>query len=266
MEEQEVVEEIQEEAPPEVAPEIIQEAIDTGWQPEEQFKGDKSKWRPADEWVERGRNLIPIIKSQVKDYKGKIDYLESQLESQKKTTERILKMNENNSKRAYEQAKRKLSAKQMEAVKDGDTEKWARLKEEEDKLEPPEQVQPEQPSESPVFTTWKGSNTWYGQDSDMSLFADSYGKTLENSGKTYEQILSEVETKVKEVFPHKFENPARNAPPAVESPSVSAPSPAKNKNTYAGLPADAKKMCNQDVGDGLYKSKEDWVKAYYEEE
>jgi hypothetical protein len=36
--------------------------------------------------------------------------------------------------------------------------------------------------------------------------------------------------------------------------------------TYNDLPADAKAMCDQNVEQKLFKNKEDWVKAYFEEE
>jgi hypothetical protein len=36
--------------------------------------------------------------------------------------------------------------------------------------------------------------------------------------------------------------------------------------TYADLPADAKKQANIFVKDGLFKTKEDYAKSYFEEE
>lgn len=262
--------------PPEIPPEIIKEAMDTGWIPEDQFKGDKSKWRPADQWVERGRSLIPLIKTQVKDYKSEIDSLKATVESQKKTTERLLKMSEKTQEMAYEKAKRELAAKQMEAVKEGDTEKWALLKEEEDKLKPPEKMEIEQqpqPQNSPDFDAWYPNNKWYRAigsnegDTDLTIYADAYSASLlkTNPNMTHAELLSKTSEKVKQVFPHKFENPARNLPSAVDGGSQRETGLKTGGKTFNDLPADAKTMCNQDIKNGLYKTKEDWVKVYFEE-
>ena len=41
--------------------EIMEEARKQGWVPEDEWKGDPDKWRPAEEFVERGKNIIPIL-------------------------------------------------------------------------------------------------------------------------------------------------------------------------------------------------------------
>ena len=272
METQEEIQTQEQETPPEpkqVAPEVIERAKTMGWIPEEQFKGDKTKWRPADEYVERAENLMPILKSQLGKYEGEIRTLKSTVESQKKTTERLLKMSEETQKRAYEQAKRDLTLKQAEAVEAGDTQKWMQLKEEEDKLQKPEPIPVEEtPQTSPVFDTWKMNNQWYQTDPDLSLFADSYGRQLKetNPNMTYEQLLSAAEQKVKEVFPHKFENPARNQPSTVDGGSQRETNVKPSGKTFNDLSADERQICDNDIKNGLYKSREEWVKVFFEEE
>ena len=43
--------------------EVETRALAMGWQPKEQFKGDPSKWRPAEEYVQRGEELLPIVQA-----------------------------------------------------------------------------------------------------------------------------------------------------------------------------------------------------------
>jgi predicted RNase H-like nuclease (RuvC/YqgF family) len=88
------VEDVPRETPPEISQETIDRARMMGWRPKEEFPGDPDKFTPADKWVERGENMIPIMKSQMGKYENKISSLEAQIESQKKTTERLLKMSE----------------------------------------------------------------------------------------------------------------------------------------------------------------------------
>ena len=102
----------------------------------------------------------------------------------------------------------------------------------------------------------------------MSLFANSYGAQLQsqNPNMSYTDILDAVENKVKEAFPHKFENPNRSQATPVDGGSSRSAPVADKKPSYNSLSAEEKVVCDQNVKDGLYKSKEDWVKVYFEEE
>ena len=101
----------------------------------------------------------------------------------------------------------------------------------------------------------------------MTDFANLYAQKLtkQNPSLAYNDVLQQVEEKVKTTFPQRFENPERAKPTAVDSGSTREIAP-KTGKTYNDLPADAKEMCNQNVKQGLFKSKEDWVKVYFEEE
>jgi hypothetical protein len=268
----ETQEEVHGEAPPvvpeQVAPETVQRAKDMGHIPKEEFRGDPEKWVPADKYVERAENLMPILRSQLGKYENKIHSLEGTVEAQKKTTEKLLKMSENVQKTAYDQAKRDLTAKQVKAVSDGDVEKWQQLEDQKEKIPIPEPVVVEEAPKNPVYNEWAGNNTWINDDKDMALYANSYGPILQrdNPSMPYPDILKAVETKVKEVFPHKFENPNRSQPAPVDGGTNRTAPVSNDKQTYSSLDNDAKTMCNQNVKDGLYKTKEAWVKEYYAED
>ena len=260
------VEEVSRETKPEISPETAERAKMMGHIPKEEFRGDPEKWVPADKYVERADNIMPILKSQMRDYEQEIGTLRGTVESQRKTTEKLLKMNEKVQKTAYDQAKKDLTTQQVQAVTDGDVEKWQRLEDQKESLPAPDPV-PEAP-QNPIYDQWVGHNNWITEDKDMALYANSYGPILQeqNPSIAYPDLLEAVEKKVKEVFPHKFENPNRAQPAAVDSSTNRTTPAAENKQTYERLNAEEKAMCNQNVKDGLYKTKEDWVKVYYEEE
>jgi hypothetical protein len=265
--------EVQEESPPIVSQETIsQEVVDRargmGHRSKEEWRGDPEKWVPADKYVERGETLIPIMKSQMGKYENKITNLEAQVESQKKTTEKLLKMGETVQKRAYEQAKRDLTQQQVQAVSDGNVEEWQKLEDKKDSLPQPEVIEAEKPVESPVFDQWHTGNEWYLKDEDMTDFANLHGQKLQNQNPNmpYDQVLQTVEAKIKETFPAKFQNPNREIPSTVDGSVNRQVAEKTNGQSYNDLDANAKAMCNQNVEQGLYKSKEDWTKAYFEEE
>lgn len=260
------VEEVPRETPPEISPEIVQRAKTMGHIPKEEFRGDPEKWVPADKYVERADNLMPILKSQMRKYESEIGTLKGTVAAQKKTTEKLLKMSETVQKTAYDQAKKDIRAQQTQAVSDGDVEKWQRLEDEKERIPTPEPIVEE--PQHPIYDQWAVQNNWINEDKDMALYANSYGPIVQqqNPSMPYEELLKKVESKVREVFPHKFENPNRSQPAAVDGGTNRETPAPDNKQTYASLNAEEKAMCNQNVKDGLYKTKEDWVKVYYEEE
>ena len=276
MEEQETVETSE---APEVSPEVESRAKSMGWIPKEEFKGDTSKWRPADEYVQRAEDLMPILRSQLGRYESKINQYESEITSlksdltaQKETSKKIVKMSETAQKMAYEQAKRDLTAKQIQAVADSDIDKWQALEEQKDNLAKPETIEiPEQAPTTPyndtVFKQWHSTNTWYQQDKDMTEYAEFQAQKMiqQNPQMPYDQVLKTVEDRIKETFPNKFENPARQQASSVDSGSQRSVSDESGKKTYRNLPADAKEQCDKLVEQGIY-TKDQYVKDYFEEE
>jgi len=257
------------EAPPETPPEIIQEAIDTGWIPKDDFKGDKSKWRPPEEWVERGKTLIPIINKQLRGTQAQLATMKAELERNRKTTEKLLKMSETVGQREYERAKRELTQKQVAAVGEGDVATWQELEDQKEKLTKPEPIAPEPEPEitNPVFNTWHETNDWYLKDPDLTDFANLHAQRINPDGKMDAGTLyTEVEKKVKDLFPHKFSNPNRENLSPVDSPSQSGGEVKPTGKSYADLPADARKQCGIFIKDGIFKTKEDYTKSYFEEE
>jgi len=257
-----------EDVPPPISPEVAERAKMMGHIPKEEFRGDPERWVPADKYVERAESLMPILRSQLGKYENEITSLKATVESQKKTTEKMLKMSEKTEKLAFERAKKSLQQQQAQAVADGDVDKWQRLEDEKDKLPPPEKIEAEPIPQNPIYDQWAGRNEWINNDPDMSLYANSYGHQLQsqNPNLAYTDILDAVEKKVKEIFPNKFENPNRSQATPVDGGTSRTAPVAEKKQTYNSLSAEEKAVCNQNVSDGLYKSKEDWVKVYFEED
>ncbi len=244
--------------------EITEKAIRMGWRPKEEWRGDETKWKSAEDWVKRAEEIMPIMKTQLSDYDHKVQTLQKTVESQKETMDRLIKMSELTAQQAYEKAARDLKLKQMEAVRDGDLDTWQKLEDEKEKIQKPEVITKESPPVNPYYDEWHKANNWYTSDDAMTLFADAYGKTLPQM--PYQDWLKTIENKVKSEFPHKFTNPKRTASPMVDSTSIGTPeSKPSSGKTYKDLPHEAKIVCDRNVEDGLFKSKDAWVAAYFAE-
>lgn len=190
-----------------VDPAVEAKAREMGWQPQERFKGDKSKWVDAQTYVERGEHVLPIVRAERDRLRndlltrdGEIDRLRKQLE----TTNAIVKdLGENFetvlSERLADQ-KRSLRAQLKEAVEDRDTDAELNIREQLDNLTEAEKAAKEkraankeklktatqdsdpQPEISPDFKAWHKDNKWFGEDKKRTKEIQRIAEDLRDEG------------------------------------------------------------------------------------
>jgi len=248
-----------------VAPEEIeQKAAAMGHMTQEEWtaKGrDPEKWRPASEFVERGENLMPILKERLKHQTNEIAEMK---ETMKQLHGHFLQAEQTAERRGWENAIAKVTAMQRTAAENTDVEEFDRLETEKYRLlnKPPEVKTV--PEETPAFKTFKTKNEWYGDQDheEATVYADGIGMRFKqkNPDATLKQVFEEVEKKVKTRFPEMFTNPRRDGASAVEGAS---PAPVKRgTKTFDDLPKEAKdayaRFAKQIPG---YK-KEDYLRNY----
>lgn len=192
--------------------EIEQRALDQGWRPKDEWDGDPEAWRPAKEFIDRGE-LFKKIEAQnrtIKQFQETLDQF-AKHHSQVREVE-------------YARAKKELLAAKKEALIEGDADAVIEIDEKLDAVKEAQrqadikvpEVQAE-PSVNPVFVAWRDRNSWYDSNEAMRAYADRIGNQLgAQGGYSAQDILSEVERRVKKEFASKFENPNRNKPGAVE--------------------------------------------------
>lgn len=262
-----VVEEVVDE--PKELSDVEQKAEKMGWTPKDKFKGDPAKWRPADEFVERGENMLPIVKARVAQQAKEIEELKASMKQ-------FGEYHNKTEQRAYENALFTLKQQRADAIAaaDGVTfdrvdEQIETLKKEIDAKNRKVEVTKDTDSD-PVYTEWLGRNKW-ANDPKMNDWAYAHGKYLIEVGDAEPGIdVFEKVTKAAKVrFPERFENARRTAAPTVEG---GVPAARKGGKSYADLPADAKAACDRmaknaysDKPKELAAFKAEYTKNYFEE-
>jgi hypothetical protein len=246
------------------------EATKMGWTPKDQFKGDPAKWRPADEFVERGKNMLPIVQATVKRQEKQIEELTRTV---KDFTEHMTKTEQ----RAYDRAMADLKAQRKDAIAAGDGEAFEKvdeaitdLQKEVDAKAAKAKTSAPAAQDDPVYSEWEGRNKWLA-DERMAEYAEFAANSMRSRGEKAQgaEFLDLVTKKVKEQFPDKFTNPRRESAPSVEG---AAPAPRKGGKSYADMPADARAACDRMAKNGFSgdqkaadKFKVDYVKQFFEE-
>lgn len=244
------------------------EAAKMGWTPKEQFKGDPAKWRPADEFVERGKNMLPIVQATVKRQA-------TQIEELTRTVQDFASHMSKTEQRAYDRALVDLKAQRAAAIAAGDGETFDKIDDaivdlrKEAEAKAAKAAPAAKVGDDPVYEEWEGRNTWL-KDPKMSAFGTAAANYLRSTGETAQgaEFLELVTKEVKAKFPDKFTNPRREAAPAVEG---AAPAARKGGKGYADMPADARAACDRMAKNGFSDAKQaadfkaSFTKQYFEE-
>jgi hypothetical protein len=240
-----------------------------GWTEKSEFKGDPAKWRDAAEFVERGENLLPLVKAQNKR-------LEREVAELKQTTRELGDYLSKTEQRAYDRAIADLKQQRKEAIAAGDGDAVEKAEDQIEQLKSDAAAKAAKRAEKkddgpdPVYAEWEARNAWL-KDAELSDYAEFAAQKLRASGEkaTGAEFLDMVAAKVKAQFPAKFTNPRRETAQAVEG---AAPAARRGGKSYADMPAEARAACDRMAKNGfggdekaMAKFKADYVKQYFDE-
>lgn len=269
-------------------PEIQSKAEKMGWIPPARFRGNPETFIDAEEFIERGEQILPIVRSQNQKLQAEVEqlrggYAETQaaLKRAEKALEEINERHTVATQKAVEQAHKDLKGKLAAALEAGDHAAVAEItglmvdlkaaqepapatKKEE---EPPAASTPAIPDD---LKEWNKANPWYGTDRRKTALALGIAQELRDSGVTlvgvdfYEKVREGVEEVFGAATP-----PAGKVEGARGSGAGAGGPAARGGKSYAALPAEARAACDADaknfVGEGKrYKTVAEWQKRYAE--
>lgn len=188
------------------SPDEQDEAKAMGWIPPERFKPDEGKrFVDAKEFMERN----PLYKKmkRMEESLGKVgEHYEKVLEQQKKTL-----------KREHDAEMVRLREAKAEAISQGDGERVNAIDDQIDAAK--EQAKATKETiENPDFKTWHKENEWYLKDKVLTAEANDLFEKLTRSGgfSNAREVYDTISSELKDRFPAKFKNPAREDASAVE--------------------------------------------------
>lgn len=242
---------------PEVDPAIHDKARAQGWVPKEEFRGDPNRWIDAKQFVERGENILPILKE-------RNEHLTKEIGEVKKSVTELTNFYKNAEDRAYKRALQDIEARRIAAVETGDVAGFQAVEKERADLEQakPSAAPAGKPADSPEMAAFRANNVWYDADPELTAEADALGIVYAKQGMPYKQVLDRVQERIKAIHPDKFSNARRDGAAAVEGVDTSTGLPRKaGARTYENLPAEARSQCDKWVKQGLL-TKDDYLRDY----
>lgn len=291
-------EQVTQSQPAQISYETETEARSMGWVPQDEWRGSKDTWRPADEFVKRGKEVLPIVRSQLDREKKKVQELEKKINETAdeikagydERFKRLERMNTVALQKQADQIYRSFEQQKLAAVEQGDRKEYERLNtdqrqalidlqsgyEPEPEVEPVKKAEPQKQSLPPAVSDWMERNdTWFNKDNVLTASASAYHAQLlkDAPGLPLDQNLKKVDEFLRQKFPEKFGiEPAqqRAHAPSLEGGNRQSGSAGRAKS-WSDLPPEAKQAGEKFVSQGLFgddqkKAREDYAKEYWSQE
>lgn len=243
-----------------------------GWVAKEEFKGDPDRWRPAEEFLERGETLLPLLKRDNERLHGRLTEVETLLKETREASRELLAFTSKSEERAYTRAKAEIQFKIEQAAATADPTAVRAGMQELDALNA-EHVKPAPKREEvdrpkvagdPVIQDWISKEEWFTKSPALNTYATEVFGEIERAhpGMSKAEMLIETKRRTMDKFPEKFGiNPARNGASTVAEPG-GAPRQRKSGKTYDDLPPEAKKACDKFVKTMPGYTREKYCKDY----
>lgn len=250
-------------APP--APDAVEsEARSQGWRPREEFAGPETAWVDADTFVQRGREILPIVQSQLRKERANVARLAAEQDALKKTVAEFAAHHANTAQREYQRAMDDLKAQRHQAMEDGDLSTAVMLEKQMEVVAHQsathQQQAPRVHTPDPVASedlsdlhAWTESKPWFAVDRMKTGLAVTMAQKLRDDRPDLQgngpAFLAELDRQLVVQFPNQFGVPGNR----MEGPGPAglAPSGRGMKRTKAHLPPEARQAMDKFVKEGL---------------
>lgn len=258
-------------APEAPASDAEAEARKYGWRPKEEFDYEPERWVDAERFLEMPATAVKRQRDEIREMKAEVDRQRSEsaaeIDKIRKASLQAVKAAQDVAKADYEDKMASLDRAKREAVEAADTDAYNRADEQQKALKAPESAPTEETADSigsdPAFKAALSNTTWHNDRYMMLQAQQLVDASPESASLRGADLVAFADKKLREYFPSKF--PAAPVTPAsrVDGGGL-APSTGRKKG-FDALPSEAQAAGREFVESGVFKSLDDYAKAYFQE-
>lgn len=237
------------------APEVLAEARQLGWVPREEFRGDPARWTDADTFVQRGHEVMPLLKANNARLLEELTAVRGQLKEATDSISSLQVVSAEITKERVQAVKKELMAGIKTAREEGDVDREVELVDQLTELKAGERAAPKQATPTPppsatdpALVQWmtQPENAWFGKDKRRTALAMGVAEELRNDPANAKLIgLPFYERVAAEVAQALSPPPARVDRVEGSRGGAGGSSSGSRGKGYADLPADAKAICDR---------------------
>lgn len=248
-----------------VSADLEREASRQGWVPKEQFRGPDDEWIDAQTFIQRGKEINPILRANNSRLKQQLDSLSAQNNVLVQELLDLKKGQQTIQQRDYDTTIKLLKDARFEAMESGDNQRFLALDEQIDNIRNqhdqlvPQVLAPQQPTqEDPEFSGWLQANQWYGSDEWRTVTINKIAEEMRRDfphlvGRRFlDEVLDEATTRYPGDFGGNHRTRDRVDHQMVEGGGRrQVIQQGGRKKTVSDLPVDARDAMQKFVRDGL---------------
>ena len=237
-----------------------EEATSLGWQPEDEWKGAKDAWKPAEQFLEDGERMAGFVRKRLEKElnESKTDF-EARISRMERTTRSALETQQAQATKERDELLAQLNVKKKAAIADNDLETLEIVREQIADVKEAKSEEPD-PADVKAATDFRAKHEfWQGKNFKLQNFADGAAGRLQGRNLSPQEFFSELDKQIRETFPEEFGKPKRGGGLESDSPSTEA----SDDKTYKDLPKEARQACDDFIKRGLFKNKQDYVNDYF---
>ncbi len=214
-------------------------------------------WVTSDEWVEQGKEADEWVDAKTFNMRGeffdKIHSQKREIQDLKVVVDDLKQLNSKVAEKERDKVIKELKEAKVRALEEEDHAAVVDIDEELADM----RTESAKPAEAPVidqaqfqndFNNWRSGNEWYDSDTDLQVYADAIGNRLaqqSNGSMSYQEIFVEVGKKVRESFPHKFQNSNRQKQTVSSTTRTSKSSVKGSNKTFDDLNEDQQRIAKR---------------------
>lgn len=255
-------------------PEVERQARELGWAPQDNFKGDPEKWVDAKTFLDRGEQVLPIVKATNRRLRedltkatGRLTEMESALQQSQETIAALQEYHETEIKDRVKRTREDLLEQLRQAKRDENVDREVEVTDALSRLNAAAERSPDKTSgpgkapldeshkvvdytQHPDFVSWSEENSWFGEDVAKTQIAQGVAMTLRRSGDraTGRAFLDKVSEGTNKEIQRLT---GRAAPSKVEGSRGGSSAGGGNGSgkSYHDLPSEAKAACDKFASD-----------------
>lgn len=266
-------------------PDVEAQARRMGWRPVEEFKGDKTRWVDANEFVRRGTEELPIMRERLRKSDRQIEDMSKQLREASETLVDLTERTRRAEEAAYKRARRELEEEREQAVQSGDMDRFRRVDKDLADLAPPAPAPQRQPATTtqpapsntahPDAVAWAQRNPWFYADPTLQAAAQQMHVALMSAEPdlSVAENLERVTAGMAQMYPGRVQAPRASGDgdgrrqTVVSRSSITEGRAPRDAKTFESLPKESrdafKRYEKMIAGKGKPLTKEEWTREYY---
>lgn len=243
-----------------------------GWKPLEEFNGPPERWRDAEAFLEKGKQINGFLRKDFDKLRKELELRDQRIASLEGNIREFAEYHRETEARAYKRAIASLQEERKAALRESDGARVVEIEEQLDELKEasqkqiaPRAIAPRDPAQpDPAFVAWVDANPWYKENRTLRALVHDYAEEVkrQNPALVGTAFLDHVKQLVQFEHPELFDSPERRRPSAVSSADDTRRPAGGRGKTYADLPIEARIACDKFVKQG-YLTKETYVKDYF---